>query len=167
MVNIILKTMVAKKFAKFCSVVNAVKDVNELACKTLNAKCKIVFNKNNCDKDAQRDLIERNFWRINLGIKTIAQLMSNKNIKLFKKMGVFSKEECKSRRNILHNHYAGTVDIEARCMINLIQKHIIPSVKATWNSMDQPGISFLAACLSNLPKLMKLSNRHVALTRVR
>ena len=45
-------------------------------------------------------------------------------------MKVLTKEECESRRNILHDHYAGTVDIEAKCMIDLIRQHVIPSVKA-------------------------------------
>jgi len=45
-------------------------------------------------------------------------------------MNVLTKEECESRQNILHDHYTGTVDMEAKCMVDMINQHIIPSVKA-------------------------------------
>jgi glutamine synthetase len=45
-------------------------------------------------------------------------------------MKVLTKEECESRQNIMHSHYTGTVDIEAKCLVDMIQQHIIPSVKA-------------------------------------
>ena len=45
-------------------------------------------------------------------------------------MKVLTKEECESRQHILHDHYTGTVDIEAKCMVDMINQHIIPSVKA-------------------------------------
>jgi glutamine synthetase len=45
-------------------------------------------------------------------------------------MNVMSKEECQARETVLHNHYTGTVEMEALCLIDMINQHIIPSVKA-------------------------------------
>ena len=45
-------------------------------------------------------------------------------------MGVLSKEECESREIILHDHYTGTVELEALTLIDMINQNIIPSVKA-------------------------------------
>merc|ERR1712085_164072 len=52
------------------------------------------------------------------------------NIDLFEKMNVLTAEECESRQHVLHDHYTGTVDIEAKCLIDMINQHIVPSVKA-------------------------------------
>lgn len=38
-------------------------------------------------------------------------------------------EECEARQSIMLNHYVGSVEIEALCMIDMINQHIIPSMK--------------------------------------
>ena len=45
-------------------------------------------------------------------------------------MEIFSKEECEARAAVLHDHYAGTVEMEALTMVDMINQHIIPSCKA-------------------------------------
>merc|ERR1712136_529693 len=41
-----------------------------------------------------------------------------------------SQQECESREAVLHDHYAGTVEMEALSLADMINQHIIPSVKA-------------------------------------
>ena len=48
---------------------------------------------------------------------------------LFSKMGVFSEKECIARTAVNHEHYAGTVEMEALCMVDMIKQNIIPSCK--------------------------------------
>merc|ERR1712167_364039 len=43
--------------------------------------------------------------------------------------GVLSEAECHARAAVLHDHYAGTVEIEALCMIDMIKQQIIPACK--------------------------------------
>merc|ERR1712238_561798 len=68
-------------------------------------------------------------WRIDSGVEAIATLTSEKNVALFEKMGVFEEEELSARQDILHDHYTGTVEMEALCMVDMINQHVIPSVK--------------------------------------
>merc|ERR1739844_660368 len=68
--------------------------------------------------------------RIDSGVEAIHTHTSEKNVSLFEKMNVMSKEECESREVVLHDHYAGTVEMEALCLVDMINQHIIPSVKA-------------------------------------
>ena len=49
---------------------------------------------------------------------------------LFEKMGVLTADECVARTAVMHEHYAGSVEMEALCMIDMIQQNIIPSAKA-------------------------------------
>jgi glutamine synthetase len=61
-------------------------------------------------------------------------------------MGVFNEEECLSRQEIQHEHYIGTVEMECMCLIDMINQHIIPSVKAA-------GVGPLAELQACVPKL--------------
>ncbi len=130
MVNTVLNTIVAEKFAEFADAFDAGKDIRDLARETLNDNWKVIFNGNNYDPVVQQELTDRGIWRIDSGVEAIARLTAQKNIDLFQKMKVLTKEECESRQNIMHSHYTGTVDIEAKCLVDMIQQHIIPSVKA-------------------------------------
>jgi glutamine synthetase len=44
-------------------------------------------------------------------------------------MQVMTPEECAARQSIMLTHYVGSVEIEAMCMIDMINQHVIPSVK--------------------------------------
>merc|ERR1711935_322575 len=46
------------------------------------------------------------------------------------KMGVLTAEECAARQDVIHDHYSGTVEMEALTLIDMINQHVIPSVKA-------------------------------------
>merc|ERR1712070_1011059 len=45
-------------------------------------------------------------------------------------MSVFSGEELSARQDVLHDHYTGTVEMEALTLVDMINQHIIPSCKA-------------------------------------
>jgi len=130
MVNTVLNTIVAEKFAEFADRIDAGEDAHDIARATLNENWKVIFNGNNYDEAMQQELTDRGIWRIDSGVEAISVLTSEKNISLFQKMKVLTKEECHSRQHILHDHYTGTVDIEAKCLVDMINQHIIPSVKA-------------------------------------
>ncbi|KAL3774381.1 hypothetical protein HJC23_012157 [Cyclotella cryptica] len=130
LVNTVINTIVAEKFAEFSDRIDAGEEPHDIARQALNDNWRVVFNGNNYDEAVQKELTERGIWRIDSGVEAIARLTAEKNIKLFEKMKVLTKEECESRQTILHDHYTGTVEIEAKCMIDMIQQHIIPSVKA-------------------------------------
>jgi len=130
MVNTVLNTIVAEQFEEFANKVEAGADINDVAREALKDHWKVIFNGDNYCPKAQEELTARGIWRIDSGVEAIATLTSEKNIALFEKMGVLNGVECKARQDCLHDHYTGTVDIEAKCMIDMINQHIIPSVKA-------------------------------------
>jgi len=130
MVNTVLNTITAEKFAEFSDRIDAGEDANEVAREALKKHWRVIFNGNNYDESEQEMLTEKGVWRIDSGVEAIHQLTAEKNIALFDKMDIMSKEECEAREVVLHDHYAGTVEMEALTMIDMINQHIIPSVKA-------------------------------------
>merc|ERR1712232_725858 len=63
------------------------------------------------------------------GVEAICRFTDPKNVELFSSMGVLSADECGSRQSVLLEHYVGLVEIEALTLIDMLNQHVIPSVK--------------------------------------
>ena len=65
-------------------------------------------------------------------VDAIPALTTDKAIKLFEKFGVFTKAELESRAEVQYEAYSKALNIEAKAMIDIAGKQIIPAViKAT------------------------------------
>jgi glutamine synthetase len=146
MVNTVLNTIAAEKFADFADKIEAGGDPATIARDALKKHMRVVFNGNNYDPAMQEELTQRGIWRIDSGVEAMSRITAEKNIALFEKMGVLTAVECQSRQDIMHNHYVGSVEMEAYCMIDMINQHIIPSIKAA-------GVGPLAELQASIPKL--------------
>lgn len=131
LVNAVLNTITAEKFGEFADKIDAGADPLDVAKEALNKHWRVIFNGNNYDEEMQQMLTDRGVWRIDSGVEAIRTLTSEKNVDLFEKMNVMSKEECEAREIVLHDHYAGTVEMEALTLVDMINQHIIPSVKSS------------------------------------
>jgi glutamine synthetase len=130
MVNTVLNTIAAEKFSEFADRIEAGDDPATIAREALAKHWKVIFNGNNYDEANQEMLTKNGLWRIDSGVEAVKRLTDPKNMALFEKMGVLSPQECEAREGILHDHYTGTVEMEALCLIDMIKQHMIPSVKA-------------------------------------
>lgn len=130
LVNTVLNTITAEKFAEFADRIDAGEDAVAIAQEALDKHWKVIFNGDNYDEDSQQMLTDRGVWRIDSGVEAIRVLSSDKNVALFEKMSVLNQNEMVARESILHDHYSGTVEMEGKCMVDMINQHIIPSVKS-------------------------------------
>mmetsp|Transcript_26999 Transcript_26999/g.65593 ORF Transcript_26999/g.65593 Transcript_26999/m.65593 type:complete len:706 (-) Transcript_26999:270-2387(-) len=130
MVNTVLNSLTANAFKEFADKIEGGAKVTEVAADALNLHWKVIFNGDNYDEANQQMLTDNGVWRIDSGIDAICTLTSQKNIDLFANMGVLSGEECKARQTCLVDHYVGTVEIEVLCLIDMLNQHVIPAVKA-------------------------------------
>jgi glutamine synthetase len=146
LVNTVLNTITAEKFAEFADKIEAGADPKQIAIDALNKHWKVIFNGNNYDLDNQQMLTDRGVWRIDSGVEAVKQLTSDKNVALFEKMSVLTKPELESRRDILHSHYTGTVEMEALTLIDMLNHHIIPAIK-------KAGVGPLKELQDAVPKL--------------
>ena len=146
LVNVVLNTIAAVKVAEFADRIEAGEDASDVAREALKKHWRVIFNGNNYCEEAQKDLTDRGIWRIDSGVDAIARFSAEKNSKLFEQMGVLTEAECVARQDIMHDHYAGTVEMEASCLIDMINQHIIPAIK-------QAGVGPLAELQDCVPKL--------------
>ncbi len=61
-------------------------------------------------------------------IEAVDTLTTEKSVSLFEKFGIFTKAELESRREVLYETYAKTINIEALAMIDMASKQFIPAV---------------------------------------
>ena len=130
MVNTVLCTIFADAFAQFSDKIEAGAKATDIAAAALDAHWKVIFNGNGYSEEWPIEAGKRGVWRIDSGVESMSRLADPKNTALFEKMSVLSKEECVARTAVMHEHYAGSVEMEALCMVDMIKQHIIPSCNA-------------------------------------
>jgi len=131
LVNTVLCTIIAESLGTFADKVEGGASPEAVAAEMLESHWKVVFNGDNYDEANQEMLTKAGVWRIDSGVEAINCLKSPKNTALFEKMKVLSAEECSARANVLFDHYAGVVEVEARTMVDMMVQHVLPSaVKA-------------------------------------
>ncbi len=130
--NIVLNTIVAEAFSEACDALETADDfdeaVHDLIKKYLTEHQRIVFNGNGYSDEWVEEAQRRGLPNIKSMVDAIPTLTTEKAIKLFGKFGVFTEAELKSRVEIKYENYAKAINIEARTMIDMASKQIIPAV---------------------------------------
>jgi glutamine synthetase len=129
MVNTVLNTISAEAFKIVADRLEKGEKPLAITKDLLEKHEKVIFNGNGYDPEWPEEAVKRGIWRIDAGCDAIAKMTDEKNVKLFGEMGIFNEKECVARREVMLNHYIGTVEMEALCLIDMINQHIIPSVK--------------------------------------
>ena len=91
----------------------------------------------------------------------MAKLLDGKNTALFESMGVMSTKESVARAEIMFEHYSGVVEIEAKCMIDMITQHVLPSCAKAGISSSAVN-SGLSAVKKGLDGAMALEGQAMA-----
>ncbi len=79
-------------------------------------------------------------------VDAIPALNTEKAVALFEKFGVFTKAELDSRVEIEYETYAKEINIEAKAMIDIATKQIIPAVIRYTTTLAQSINAVKAAC---------------------
>merc|ERR1719361_2282029 len=90
---------------------------------------KCVYNGNGYDAEWPDKAVEKGVCRIDSGVDAICKLTDQKNLDLFVQAGVFGVDEITARKTVLLELYVGIVEMEILVMIDMINQHVIPSMK--------------------------------------
>lgn len=147
--NIVLNTIVAEAFAEACDVLEKADDfemaVHDLIKKYLTEHQRIVFNGNGYSDAWVEEAERRRLPNIKSMVDAIPALTTDKAIGLFEKFHVFTKAELESRAEIQYETYAKAINIEAKAMIDIASKQIIPAVIKYTKSLADTVNSVTAA----------------------
>lgn len=130
--NIVLNTIVAEAFCEACDILEKAEDfdtaVHDLIKQYVGEHQRIIFNGNGYSDEWVAEAERRGLPNIKSMVDAIPALVTEKSIALFGKFGVFTKAELESRAEVKYENYAKAINIEARTMIDVASKQIIPAV---------------------------------------
>ena len=130
--NVVLNTIVAEAFAEACDVLEKADDfdtaVHSLIKEYLTDHQRIIFNGNGYSDEWVAEAEKRGLPNIKSMVEAIPALTTDKAVELFGKFGVFTRAELESRAEIKYENYAKAINIEAKAMIDIAAKQIIPAV---------------------------------------
>ena len=130
--NIVLNTIVAEAFRDACDVLEGAENfedaVHDLIKENLSEHQRIIFNGNGYSDEWVAEAERRGLPNIKSMVYAIPALTTDAAIKLFGDFKVFTEAELVSRAEVKFENYAKTINIEAKTMIDMASKQIIPAV---------------------------------------
>lgn len=136
--NVVLNTIVAEAFKEAANELEEASDfpaaVHDMIKKLLADHRRVVFNGNGYSDAWVEEAQKRGLVNIKSMVDAIPALTTKKAVKLFEEFGVFTKAELESRAEIEYEAYVKAINIEAKTMMDMAGKQIIPAtVKYTTN----------------------------------
>ena len=134
--NIILNTAVAECVHQFAEQLKDVPDdkmddaIHELIRKTITDHKRVIFNGNGYTDEWIEEAKKRGLYNLKSTPDALPQWIADKNIELFTKYHIFTKEEIESRYEIWLETYSKILNIESNTMVEMVQKDFLPSVFA-------------------------------------
>ncbi len=130
--NIVLNTAVAEILDRFAEELEKAEDLNaaigELIGRAYREHRRIVFNGNNYSEEWREEAARRGLAERRTTPEAISHYLDEKNVDLFARHGIFTREEVASRSEILYENYVKTVHIEALTMADMVRREIAPAV---------------------------------------
>ena len=130
--NVVLNTIVAEAFAEACDILENAEDfdkaVHDLIKQYATEHQRIIFNGNGYSDAWVEEAERRGLPNIKSMVESIPALTTEKAVNLFEKFHVFTKAELESRAEIKYEIYAKAINIEAKTMIDMASKQIIPAI---------------------------------------
>ena len=132
--NIVLNTAVANSFREFADELEGAADfdkaVDTLLHKTFKKHKRIIFSGNAYSPEWEKEAKERGLSCYKTTPEAIEHFTDEKNIALFGKFSVMSETEMRSRREIFFESYRKIKNIEAKTMLEMTIRDIIPAVSS-------------------------------------
>ena len=147
--NIVLNTIVAEAFADACDILEKADDfdmaVHDLIKQYMIENQRIVFNGNGYSDEWVKEAERRGLPNIKSMVEAIPSITTDKAVQLFERFNVFTKAELESRAEIQYESYAKAINIEARTMIDMASKQIIPAIMGYTKTLADTVLAVKAA----------------------
>ena len=130
--NTVLNTIVADVLSDMADELENAENfdlaVHDLIKKTLTDHQRVIFNGNGYSEEWVAEAERRGLPNVKTMVDAVPSLVSEKSIKMFEKFKVFSEVELHSRAEINYEAYSKAINIEAKTMIEMVNKKYIPAV---------------------------------------
>ena len=129
--NIALNTIMAEELGKFADVLEKAEDfdaaLQKLVCQALTQHSRIIFSGNGYSAEWKEEAARRGLSNLPSTAEALPTYISEKNIDLVTRHGVFTETEFRARHRIHLDAYNKVVAIEAKTMIDMTMHQILPA----------------------------------------
>ena len=130
--NVVLNTIVAEAFKEAADELEQSDEfdcaVHDLIKRLMAEHRRIIFSGNGYSEEWVEEAKRRGLPNLKAGIDSVEALRTEKAMRLFEGFGVYTRTELESLAEIEYEAYAKTVNIEARTMLDMASKQIVPAV---------------------------------------
>ena len=130
--NIILNTAVADVLRRYADELESAADfesaLHELIKRSIREHRRIIFNGNGYEEAWVREAARRGLCNYRSTPDCVPHLLDAKNAELFRRNRVFSETELRARCEIVLDHYAKEVRIEALTLLDMLLKDVLPAM---------------------------------------
>ena len=139
-INTIINTIVADEIRNAVEFLSKYKSLSEgvtnLVKVTLKNHKRILFNGNGYSEEWIKESEKRGLLNLPTTMDAIKYMCTQKNIELFERHNIFSKEELKAREDIAIDDYCNKLVIEIRTMISMVNTLYLPAVTTYMNELS-------------------------------
>ena len=137
--NIALNTIMAEELGRFADVLENAKDfdsaLQKLVCQALTDHQRIIFSGNGYSEEWTEEAARRGLSNLPSTAKALPTYISQKNIDLVTRRGIFTETEFRARYTIHLEAYNKIIGIEARTMMDMALHQILPAAIAYSRSL--------------------------------
>ncbi len=130
--NVVINTIMAEELRQFADTLekadNFDETLHDIIKNVIKEHKRIIFNGNGYDEAWQVEAGRRGLMNFRSTPDCLPHFMDEKNVKLFTSHRVLSEEEMRSRYEIYLENYCKVINIEARTMVDMARKDILPAV---------------------------------------
>ena len=132
--NFIINAIVSEELRYFADVLEGATDFNakldELFRETVKKHKRIIFSGNNYSKEWELEAEKRGLLNLKTTVDALPLYALDKNVEMFERHKILSKNEILSRTEILLENYFNIVHIEAFTALDMARKELVPAVIA-------------------------------------
>lgn len=164
--NICLNTIVAEVFSGFADELESAEDkaaaIDNLIARELKAHYRIIFNLDGYGPEWEAEAAKRGLLNNKNTADASPIMYEDKNVEVFVKQGVYTREEAIARADIRLENYIKIINIEALTMIEMAKRDIMPAVsdfvaELCQNIASKKAISGSIPCEAELQVVNKLA----------
>ncbi|MEA5091414.1 Glutamine synthetase [bioreactor metagenome] len=152
--NIVLNTAVADILDEFADKIEKASNkeaaIKKLIRETVVAHKRIVFNGDGYTDAWVKEAKKRGLLNLKSTPEALPYMLKKKNLDLFAKHHIFTEAESRSRVEILLEDYAKVINIEAKAMIEMLTKDLLPAASCYTGSLANTIASKKAAGISTV-----------------
>lgn len=175
--NTILNSILAYEMEEMADEIESGKEPMEVIKEFLSQHQRIIFNGDGYSKEWEEEAKRRGLPNRKNTVEAMEHLLDEKNVKMFKRLGIYSEIELQARYEILLENYNKTIQVEALTALKMARNKIYPAALAYLDQMTKTSLHMqelgvnidylvddvksLSSLLSQMKNQMMILEKHI------